>query len=177
MVKEAPLVPALEIGRRIFLIRGRRVMLDSDLAVMYGVTTGRLNQQVRRNIKRFPADFMLELSREEFQGLMLQSATSKKGRGGRRKLPLAFTQEGASMLAGILQSPRAIDAHIAIMRAFVKLRQMVCAHKELAAKLAELERKIEMHDEGIRSLFEAIRGLMAPPVRPRPRIGFKPKSE
>ena len=105
---------------------------------------------------------------------MLQSATSKKRRGGRQKLPLVFTQEGVSMLSGVLQSLRAIEANIAIMRAFVRLRQMVSGHKELAAKLSELERKIEMHDEDIQSLFQAIRDLMAPPERPLPRIGFRP---
>lgn len=134
-------------------------MLDSDLAVMYGVTTTRLNQQVRRNAKRFPGDFMFELNREEFQGLMLQSATSKKGSGGRRKLPLVFTQEGASMLSGVLQSSRAIEAHIMIMCAFVRLRQMLAAHSELSAKLLDVERKIELLDS---------------PEPPIGRIGFKP---
>lgn len=151
-------------------------MLDSDLADMYGVTTGRLNQQVRRNIGRFPADFMFELSRQEFRGLMLHFATSKKHRGGRQKLPLVFTQEGVAMLSGVLQSRRAAEANIAIMRAFVRLRQMVSVSTGLGIKLAELERKIEMHDEHIRSLFQAIRELMAPPDTPRPRIGFKPDS-
>lgn len=174
MAKDVELVPAGEIGRRIFLIRGRRVMLDSDLAVMYGVTTARLNQQVRRNIKRFPADFMFELTRQEFEGLMLQSATSKKGRGGRRKLPLVFTQEGASMLSGVLQSSRAIEAHILIMRAFVRLRQIISVNVGLAAKLVELERRIEKHDAGIQTLFKAIRQLMAQPEPRRRRIGFKP---
>jgi len=175
MAKVAALVSADDIGRRIFLIRGRRVMLDSDLAVVYGVSTARLNQQVRRNVKRFPEDFMFELTHEEFQDLMLQSATSKKGSGGRRKLPLVFTQEGVSMLSGVLQSPQAVDAHIAIMRAFVRLREMVSAHVELAAKLRELEGRIQSHDESIRSLFDAIRELMSPAEHPRPKIGFKPK--
>lgn len=149
-------------------------MLDSDLASLYGVTTGRLNQQVSRNIGRFPDDFMFRLSQEEYSALMLQNATSKKGRGGRRKLPSVFTQEGVSMLSGVLQSERAIDVNIAIMRAFVRLRQMISMNAELAAKLAELERKIEKHDRSIRTLFQAIRQLMAPPAPPRPRIGFRP---
>lgn len=106
-------------------------MLDSDLAALYGVATARLNQQVRRNIKRFPSDFMFELSPMEFKGLMLQIATSKRGRGGRRKPPLVFTQEGVSMLSGVLQSPRAVEVHVAIMRAFVRLRQMVSASVEM----------------------------------------------
>ncbi|MBI5625304.1 MAG: ORF6N domain-containing protein [Elusimicrobia bacterium] len=174
MTENSPLVPFDEIGKRILLIRGRRVMLDSDLASLYGVTTGRLNQQVSRNIGRFPDDFMFRLSQEEYSALMLQNATSKKGRGGRRKLPSVFTQEGVSMLSGVLQSERAIDVNIAIMRAFVRLRQMISMNAELAAKLAELERKIEKHDRSIRTLFQAIRQLMAPPAPPRPRIGFRP---
>ncbi len=168
---EAPLA---QIERRIYLIRGHKVMLDSDLAELYGVTTTRLNQQVRRNAGRFPADFMFQLSQEEFGNLMLQFATSSSAWGGRRKPPLAFTQEGVAMLSSVLRSPRAIQANVAIMRAFVRLREALALHKELARKLEELERRIASHDERIRSIFDAIRQLMAPQESPRRRIGFQP---
>lgn len=151
-------------------------MLDADLARIYGVSTGRLNEQVRRNIQRFPMDFMFKLSRAEFRSLMPQNAISKPGRGGRRKLPLAFTQEGVAMLSAVLHSPRAIQANIAIMRAFVKLRETLALHKELAAKLQELEQRIEGHDVQITNIFDAIRQLMAPPSSPPRQIGFKPPS-
>ncbi|HBL18282.1 MAG: hypothetical protein A2X36_10340 [Elusimicrobia bacterium GWA2_69_24] len=173
MESKAPLVPINEISRRIFLVRGRRVMLDSDLAAMYGETTARLNQQVRRNIRRFPEEFMFELSREEYAGLMLQSAISKKGSGGRRKLPLVFTQEGVAMLSGVLQSPRAIEVNIAIMKAFIRLKEMVSLNAEMEAKFSELERRIGRHDKYIRELFAAIRKLMAPIDPPKPPIGFR----
>ncbi len=155
-------------------------MMDSDLAGLYGVTTGRLNQQVSRNIGRFPDDFMFRLTQEENASLMLQSAISKKSRGGRRKLPLVFTQEGVSMLSGVLQSERAIEVNIAIMRAFAHMRRMVSRSAEIVTKLEELERKSEMHDKNIRSLFDALRRLMAPLERPEPPrrgIGFKLKPD
>lgn len=160
------------IENRIFLIRGCRVMFDSDLAAMYGTTTGRLNERVRRNLKRFPPDFMFQLSRAEFNDLISQSAISSSNWGGRRKLPLAFTQEGVAMLSGILNTSRAIRVNIAVMRAFVKLRETLMLRKDLALKLDRLERKIETHDEQIRSVFEAIRELMTVPEEPKRRIGF-----
>ncbi|MDE2313065.1 MAG: ORF6N domain-containing protein [Elusimicrobia bacterium] len=161
------------LERRIYLIRGHRVMLDSDLATLYGVATGRLNEQVRRNIKRFPKDFMFQLTKEEFANLISRFAISSSSYGGRRKLPLVFTQEGVAMLSGILNSPQAIRVNIAIMRAFVKLRETLALHKELAVKLADLERRVSNHDGHIRSLFEAIRRLMDPPVKSKPIIGFR----
>lgn len=162
----------VKVDALIYSIRGQRVMMDSDLAAIYGVTTGRLNQQVRRNAERFPADFMFQLSSEEYGDLMLQIATSKSGSGGRRKSPLVFTQEGVAMLSGVLNSPRAVQANIAIMRGFAQLRRTLALHKELAARLERLEGRVGGHDEDIREVFAAIRGLMQPPAEPRKRIGF-----
>lgn len=161
------------IERKIFLIRGQRVMLDSDLAKIYGVTTARLNQQVNRNQERFPEDFMFQLTKEEYESLMLQFATSKKGRGGRRKLPYVFTEHGAIMLASVLNTIIAVRASIQVVRVFVHLREILSTHKELAYKLTQLERKIEKHDEEIHNIFEAIRQLMIPPEKPKRQIGFR----
>ncbi|MDI6736573.1 MAG: ORF6N domain-containing protein [bacterium] len=160
------------IEKKIYLIRGQKVMLDSDLAKIYGVTTTRLNQQVNRNQDRFPEDFMFQLTKEEFESLILQFATSKKGRGGRRKLPYVFTEHGAIMLASVLNSVIAVRASIQVVRAFVHLREILSTHKELAYKLNELEGKIEKHDTQIQTIFEAIRQLMIPPEKPKRRIGF-----
>ena len=169
--KELP-IPIKRIERLIFLIHGQKVMLDSDLARIYGVTTARLNQQVKRNPDRFPSDFMFQLTQEEFDGVMLQSATSNTGRGGRRKLPYAFTEHGAIMLATVLNSSIAVRASLQVVRAFVRLREMLASNAVLAHKLAELERRVEGHDQAIRNLFEAIRQLLAqPPLKRRP-IGF-----
>lgn len=158
----------------ILSIRGRRVILDSDLARLYGVTTSRLNEQVKRNPDRFPPDFMFRLSRQQVTALISQNATSK-GRGGRRKLPYVFTEHGAIMAANVLNSGRAIEVSVYVVRAFVRLREMMGANKEVAAKLGELERKAVSHDEAIRSLVTAIRRLMNAPVPARTRrpIGFR----
>ena len=167
------LIPQEIIEKKIFLVRGQRVMLDNDLAHIYGVTTTRLNQQVKRNLDRFPKDFMFQLTKKEFESLMLQFATSNKGRGGRRKPPYVFTEHGAIMLASVLNTAIAVRASIQVVRAFVRLREILSTHKKLAYKLSELERKIEKHDEEIHSIFEAIRQLMAPVAeRSKPRIGF-----
>lgn len=163
-----------DVDKRIFLIRGERVMLDSDLALLYGVTTSSLNRAVRRNIGWFPGDFMFQLTRSEYQSLRCQIGILEKGRHS-KYLPRVFTEQGVSMLSGALRSRRAMRVHVAIMRAFVRLRRMVSMNAELAVKLAELERRIESHDESIRSLFQAIRELMAPPDEPRLSIGFKPE--
>ena len=152
-------------------------MLDSDLAALYGVTTARLNQQANRNLERFPEDFMFQLTNEEFKGLMLQIATSKKGRGGRRKLPLVFTEHGAIMAANILNSERAVRMSVFIVRAFVKLRETAQGYKELAAKITELETKVGTHDQAIASTIAAIRQLMSSTARERKQIGFRPKPE
>jgi phage regulator Rha-like protein len=162
-----------QIENSILLIRGLKVMLDSDLAGLYGVSVKRLNEQVRRNLKRFPADFMIRLNREEFEALRSHFATLKQGRGEHRKyLPYAFTEQGVAMLSTVLNSERALEMNIEIMRAFTRLRQFLFAHKELAQKLAELEKKIGRQDEQIQIIFEAIRQLMAPPEPKKRKIGF-----
>jgi phage regulator Rha-like protein len=147
-------------------------MLDRDLAELYGVPTKVLNQAVKRNHRRFPADFMFQLTLQEAQSLRFQFGTSKRGRGGRRYLPFAFTEQGVSMLSSVLNSERAVQVNIQIMRTFTQLREMVSTHKALAQKLVELERKFESHDEHIHSLFEAIRQLMEPPPTRKRKIGF-----
>jgi len=173
MSDDLAIVPIGQIEERILLIRGQRVMLDADLAELYGVSTTRLNQQVGRNIERFPRDFMFQLTPAEFRILMLQIATSRSDWGGRRKLPYAFTEHGAIMAASVLNTDRAVKVSVHVVRAFVKLRGMMAAHKELARKLAQLERRLDGHDQEIVALMEAIRELMAPPPEPkRKRIGF-----
>lgn len=162
-----PLIPIESIERRINLVRGRKVMTDSDLAEIYGVSTKRLNEQVRRNRRRFPEDFVFQLTAEEAKQLVSlrsQSATFKTGRGSHRKYsPYVFTEHGAVMLASVLNSPVAVAASIHVVRAFVRLRQMLLEDKELAAKFKKLERKVQGHDETIRGLVQAIEGLVAPP--------------
>ena len=164
--------------RLIYLIRGHKVMLDSDLAQMYGVSTKVFNQAVKRNVERFPGDFMFKLHRQEANELLRsQIVTSKIGRGGRRYLPYVFTELGVAMLSSVLQSKRAIQSNIAIMRAFARMRQMVANDKEFAKKLLELERKLEGHDQQIQALFEAIRQLVGLPEPPKRRIGFHGDTE
>ena len=159
------------IESKIFLIRGKRVILDRDLAKMYGVTTGNLNKAVTRNINRFPAEFMFLLTREEVRNLLFQFGIARWG--GTRNLPRVFTEHGILMLSSVLNSERAVQVNIAIMKVFIKLKEMVSTHNELFCKLKELERKIEKHDEEICSIFEAIRQLLeAPPDKPKRRIGF-----
>lgn len=168
------LVPRERIEQTILLIRGHRVMLDADLAKLYGVTTFNLNKAVRRNADRFPDDFVFRLSAQETASLTFQIGISKpRGRGGRRHAPYVFTEQGVAMLSSVLRSKRAIQANIAIMRAFVKLRELAASHRGLAAKLAQLERKVGGHDGQIRSLFDAIRQLVEPPATKSRRIGFK----
>jgi len=155
----------------IYLIRGQRVMLDSDLAAIYGVTTKRLNEQLRRNRKRFPQDFAFQLTTEEFRNLRPQFATSK-GRGGRRYFPWVFTEHGAIMLASVVNSDIAVQASVRVVRAFVRLREMVAANAQLAAKLEELERRLDSHDEAIVDLFAALKRLLEPEPKPKREIGF-----
>ncbi len=166
------LIPSERIEQRIFVVRGQRVMLDSDLAELYGVTTKRLNEQVKRNFGRFPPDFAFQLTPDETEILRSQFATSSWRHGGRRSLPYAFTEHGAIMLASVLNSERAVEASVFVVRAFVKLRSLLATHKEIAQKLTELERKLTGHDEDIKTLFVAIRQLMAPPDPKTKRIGF-----
>ena len=164
-------VPVERIERSIFLIRGQKVILDTDLAGLYGVPTKVLIQAVKRNIRRFPSDFMFLLTRQEVTILRSQFVTSRWG--GRRYLPHAFTEQGVAMLSSVLNSERAVQVNIEIMRAFIRLRQILTSHKELAQKLEQLERKVSSHDVHIQSLFEAIRQLMTPSPAPRRRIGFQ----
>ena len=175
--KQSPAVVPVElIEKKIYLIRGHKVMLSTDLAKLYGVEVRVLVQAVKRNIERFPEDFMFQLSQEEYENLKSQIVTSSWG-GARRARPYAFTEQGVAMLSSVLRSERAIQVNIAIMRAFVRLREILSTHKELAYKLAELERKIEKHDEEIKAIFEAIRQLMMAPKKPKRKIGFKVKNK
>jgi hypothetical protein len=172
---ESPMTSPREIQtveNAIHHVRGQRVMLDSDLAAIYGVSTMRLNEQLRRNLKRFPSDFAFQLTRHEFTALISQFAISKKGRGGRRTLPWVFTEHGAIMLASVLNSEIAVEASIRVVRAFVRLREIVSANTELAAKFAQLERRLDSHDEAIAQLFAAIRQLLAPAPEKKREIGF-----
>lgn len=164
------LIPMERITHAILLIRGQKVMLDADLARLYAVETKALNRAVKRNIGRFPDDFMFQLTDEEAERLRRQIGTSK--RGGRRYYPYAFTEQGVAMLSSVLRSERAVRVNIEIMRAFVQLRQMLSSHADLARKLAEVERK---YDAQFKAVFDAIRDLTAPPEPPRKRrIGFVP---
>lgn len=176
------LIPQEVVERKIYLIRGHKAMLDSDLAVLYGVETKNLNKAIKRNLERFPEDFMFRLTYEEAKSLRFHLGTSKEGRGGRRYLPFVFTEQGVAMLSSVLQSRRAVQVNIAIMRAFVRLREILLTHKDLADKIAALELKYKNHDlrlseydKHITAIFEAIRQLMAPPPEPpKRRIGFHP---
>ena len=180
------IVPADQTALRIRNFRGEKVLLDFDLAALYGVETRVLNQAVKRNADRFPSDFMFQLSVEETE-MISQRVTSSAGQTvsdssqivmspgkhrGKRYRPYAFTEQGVAMLSSVLNSERAIKVNIAIMRAFVKLRQILETNRELAKKFSELERRVGKHDEEIDAILEAIRQLMAPPDRPRREIGF-----
>jgi len=158
------------IARRIYEIRGQRIMLDADLAEMYGVAAKVLNQAVKRNAERFPEDFMFRLTSEEADSLRSQIVTLKSGRGQHRKyLPCAFTEQGVAMLSSVLRSSRAVMVNVAIMRAFVQLRGMLASHAELSRTLTALEQK---YDAQFKVVFEAIRALMEPPKKERRKIGF-----
>ena len=165
------LIPTERIERSILLFRNQKVMLDSDLAGLYGVETRALIQAIRRNQNRFPVDFMFQLTQKEVNALRSQSVISNIGRGGRRYRPYVFTEQGVAMLSTVLKSERAIAVNIAIMRAFVKLRELLSTHKDLAKKLETLEQK---YDAQFKVVFDAIRQLMPPPVpKKKRRIGFK----
>lgn len=185
-MKEIILVEMIE--RKIYLIRGHKVMLDTDLAELYEVTTSNLNKAVKRNIDRFPDDFMFQLTKEEADSLRFQigilkpggqagtqSETTMLGRGQHRKyLPYVFTEQGVAMLSSVLNSERAVQVNIAIMRVFVKLREMIATHKDLARKLSDMEKK---YDSQFKVVFEAIRQLMALPVTRKGQIGFRPSKK
>ena len=165
------IIPMQQIAKSIYLLRGQRAILDFELAPLYSVTTGNLNKAVNRNRERFPTDFMFQLTPAETDHLIFQFGRSKR-RGGRRHLPYAFSEEGVAMLSSVLKSERAVRVNIAIMRAFVKLRETLETNRELARKFAELERRVGKHDEKIDAILEAIRQLMATPEKPRREIGF-----
>lgn len=176
------LLPIAQIQARIHIVRGKRVMLDADLARFYGVTTFNLNKAVNRNLDRFPEDFSFVLTMDETRDLIFQSGISsvqptqkdviKKGRGGTRKPARAFTEQGVAMLASVLRSSRAVVISVALVRAFAQLRELLATHRELATKLTELERKLSGHDHAIRNLFETIRQLLEPPEKPAKEMGF-----
>jgi len=163
------IVPQEVIQQRIFVIRGQKVMIDRDWASLYGVQTKVLNQAVRRNIERFPRDFMFQMTKEEFENWKSQFVTSNSDKMGLRKRPLVFTEHGILMLSSVLNSDRAIQVNIAIMRTFVRLREFLASHKDLARKLEELEKK---YDAQFKAVFDAIRQIMTPPEPPKRRIGF-----
>lgn len=172
MSKAAELIPIERIQNFIFLIRGEKVMLDTHLAELYQVETKALNRAVKRNADRFPEDFMFQLTEDEVKSLRCQIGTSNIGRGGSRYLSYVFTEQGVAMLSSVLRSGRAVQVNVAIMRAFVSLRRLLGTSETLARKFAELERKLEGHDQAIKTLFDAIRELMLPPVKPKREIGF-----
>jgi len=164
---------AVPVESRILILRHQRIILDNDLAELYGVPVKRLNEQIRRNRERFPSDFMFLLTAKEHTVLRSQIATSKKGRGGRRYPPYAFTEHGAIMAATVLNSKRAIEMSVFVVRAFVRMREMLIKNRQLAAKINELDRRLETHDTAIQDLIEAIKELMAPEETSKRKIGFQ----
>jgi len=166
-------VPIERIGRRIYSIRGEKVMLNSDLAELYQVPTFRFNEAVKRNRRRFPEDFMFQLAKDEAEALTSHFAMSKRGRGGRRTSPYAFTEHGVAMLSSVLNSERAVQMNITIIRAFVKLRQMLAGNKELAHRLEAVERDLKAHARAIAVVYDEVKKLQAPPSTPKRRIGFR----
>jgi len=169
------LLPDEVIMNKIYRIRELKVMLDEDLAELYGVETKRLNEQVRRNIQRFPADFMFELNKEEFANLKSQFATSSWG--GRRKLPFAFTEHGVLMLSSVLNSPQAVQVNIQIMRIYIRIREMLIAHKDVFIKVEQVEKHLMKHEQKIELLFTYLNKFMEKDEVPRKLIGFKRKAE
>jgi hypothetical protein len=172
-VAEQSLVVVQRVERALLVLRGHRVILDADFAALYGVATRRLNEQVKRNVDRFPEDFMFRLTARELADLKSQFATSSSRWGGARKLPFAFTEHGALMAASVLSSPKAVEMSILVVRAFVRVRRILAANRQLGAKLDAQERKLATHDTKIVVLFDAIRELMAPPRRKGRTIGFQ----
>jgi hypothetical protein len=163
------------IKQRIFIIRGHKVMLDNDLAELYGVSTSRLNEQVKRNISRFPNDFSFRLTDNEFQSLMSQIAISKIGRGGRRKLPYAFTEHGVAMLSSVLNSERAIQMNILIIRVFIKIKELILSNKDLEIRVVEVERKQKEQGNLLASVHLVVKHMIEEPIKPKDKIGFREK--
>ena len=167
-----------EIVEKIYIIRGLKVMLDKDLAEMYGVETGVLNQAVKRNISRFPEDFMFQLKNEEYKSLISQIVISKKeGRGGIRKLPFAFTEQGVAMLSSVLRSERAVQVNIQIIRVYTKMKQLLFDNKELWLKIEKIEQALLMKDEEVQAIFKLLKNLLVKEEKPRQPIGFKVQSK
>lgn len=167
------IMPRFTVESRILLLRHQRVILDADIAELYGVPVKVLNQQIKRNRRRFPSDFVFQLTTKEHAALRSQIVTSKEGRGGRRYLPYAFTEHGAIMAATVLNSERAVDMSVFVVRAFVRLREMLATNRKLAVKIDELENRLDTHDSTINELIDAIKELMTPDAPPRKRIGFQ----
>jgi len=174
MIDSRSVVPIERVERSILLIRGQKVILDRDLADLYGVETRALVQAVQRNRERFPNDFMFQLTVEDFAYLKSQFVISSRGWGGRRSPPYAFTEQGVAMLSSVLRSQRAVQVNIEIMRSFVRLREMLASNRDLARRLNELEKR---YDAQFKAVFDAIRQLIAPPVASKRRLGFRTKSE
>ena len=172
-----PTVTIQQIERSIHIIRGQRVILDSDLAELYGVTTAQLNQQVARNPERFPEDFSYPLTAQEFTSLMSQIVISKIGRGGRRKLPRVFTEQGVAMLSSVLHSPTAVRVNIEIMRTFVRLRRLLATPGELVEQLTKLADTVQLHDHQIKVISQVLQQMIEKPVQPKPRIEFRVESD
>lgn len=172
---KAQLISDKLVINKIYLIRGQKVMLDRDLAELYGITTGNLNKAVSRNKERFPDDFMFTLSKQEMDSLIFQNGISKWG--GTRKLPRVFTELGVSMLSGVLNSETAIRVHIQIIRVFAKMRQLLLTHKDILLQLEKMEQKLTGHDNNIALIFEYLKQLLNPPQPTRTRIGFRRKGE
>lgn len=168
-------IPQEQIENKILLLRGLKVMLDKDLAELYGVQTKALNQAVKRNPDRFPEDFMFQMTNKEYESTFLRSQNVTLKRGQHRKyFPYVFTEQGVAMLSSVLNSPRAIQVNIQIMRTFTKLRELMATHKELRQKIERLEQKFNEHDQNFLVVFDAIRKLLSPPEKPKTRIGFHP---
>ncbi len=172
------IIPMEVVKGKIYLIRGQKVFLDNDLAELYGVDTKRLNEQVRRNITRFPDDFMFQLTEDESGSLRSQIATLKSGRGAHRKyFPYAFTEQGVAMLSSVLKSERAVQVNIAIMRAFVQMRELAASNRELAHKIDDLEKKHAQHDQQFVAVFDAIQQMVEPAEGKKRKIGFGQDNE
>ena len=176
-IEPLELIAAPAIEKRILVVRGRQVMLDEDLADLYGVETKRLVEQVKRNLDRFPEDFMVQLNKAEAAALRSQTATSNTGRGGRRYAPYVFTEQGVAMLSSVLRSKRAIAVNIEIMRAFVELRRVASSYTLIEKRLEQVERGMGEHDEQLKQIFNALHQLMVPPPQPKRPIGFRVRGD
>jgi hypothetical protein len=172
-MKPAAIVMTKRVAAKILILRNQKVILDADLAELYGVPVKRLNEQIKRNARRFPSDFLFTVTRAEYKNLRSQNATSSFGHGGRRYLPHAFTEHGAIMAATVLNSKRAIEMSIFVVRAFVQMRQALIVNQHVVSKLSELEARLDSHDDTIQDLVEAIRELIAPLPANHRRIGFE----